>query len=452
MMLIVIFLGGLFAYGLFSRRLERTVLTAPLLFTIVGMLTLSLAPPLQNNRTTLEAFLRVAELGLVLLLFADAARTDLKVLTNIRALPMRLLSIGMLLTILLGAIAAKLVFPQLTLWEAGILSAILAPTDAGLGQVIVTSPRVPMKIRQALNVEAGLNDGLAVPFLLFFIGLAGEDPLARQAGLTKFIVEQLGYGTAIGVAIGLLGGVLFRYARGKEWMAEAFEQLALLALPLLCLLAAEATHASMFIAAFVAGLAVQVAFRKTSPSPQATAALRPGHLTQLRRIHAGQSDAAAKHSLEFTEECGQLLNLAVFFFFGLVVALNWSHFTPALFLYAVLSLTAVRIVPVAISLIGTRLHWSTLLFSGWFGPRGLASIVLGLVYLEQDTGHPGESTIRLAVMTTVLLSIVLHGVSAQPGMKLYSARLKSLGDNIPECDDAVLASQFVATKSVATTT
>src|SRR5207344_1976251 len=110
---------------------------------------------------------------------------------------------GMLLTILLGALAALAVFGGLSIWEAGILAAVLAPTDAGLGQVIVNSPRVPMKIRQALNVEAGLNDGLSVPFLLFFIALAGAGAATHDAKLSQFIVEQLGYGTLAGAGIGL---------------------------------------------------------------------------------------------------------------------------------------------------------------------------------------------------------------------------------------------------------
>jgi sodium/hydrogen antiporter len=122
----------------------------------------------------------------------------------------------------------------------------------------------------------------------------------------------------------------------------------------------------------------------------------------------------------------------VFFLFGLLVARQWEHFSLSLFLYAALSLTVVRILPVAIALIGTRLHWSSVLFMGWFGPRGLASIVLVFVYLEQESHHSGESTIRFAVMATVLLSIFAHGLSAQPGIKLYSAKVNTLGADVPE--------------------
>ena len=170
--LLAAFVSLLFCYSLVSRRLEQTIVTAPIVFAAAGMLVGSVTTAVLGSAIGSDVFLRLAEIGLVLLLFTDASRTDLNVLRNIRSLPMRLLSAGMLLTIVLGAVAALLVFPHVTIWEAGILAAILAPTDAGLGQVIVNSPRVPLRIRQALNVEAGLNDGLSVPFLLFFIALA----------------------------------------------------------------------------------------------------------------------------------------------------------------------------------------------------------------------------------------------------------------------------------------
>jgi NhaP-type Na+/H+ or K+/H+ antiporter len=307
----------------------------------------------------------------------------------------------MLLTILLGALAALVLFRRLSIWEAGILGSILAPTDAGLGQVIVSSERVPVRIRQALNVEAGLNDGLAVPFLLFFIALSA--PGEQDGGLTRFILEQLGYGTAIGLGIGLAGGWLLGFADRKESMTASFQQMGAVALPLLSAIACEAAGASMFIAAFVAGLAVQVGFK-----------------------HVG------KHSVEFTEQWGQLLNLSVFFLFGLLVARSWRDFTVVMLLYAVLSLTVVRMLPVTLALSGSGLSKASVIFMGWFGPRGLASIVLGLVYLEHETLLSGEGTIRLAVMVTVGLSIFAHGLSAIPGIKLYAAKVAALEPAAPE--------------------
>jgi NhaP-type Na+/H+ or K+/H+ antiporter len=403
MPLLAIFITLIFFFSLVSARLERTVLTAPMVFTAAGMVVFQFLPALPSREAGMEIFMRLAEAGLVLLLFTDASRTELAVLKSIRNLPVRLLSAGMLLTILLGALGALTVFHQLTIWEAGILAAILAPTDAGLGQIIVNSPRVPIRIRQALNVEAGLNDGLSVPFLLFFMAMAGVGAEGQGASLMRFIVEQLGCGALVGAGFGLVGGGLLGWARRSGWMAESLQQLGVVALPLLCLLGAEAVNASMFIAAFVAGLAVQAGF------PQ-----------------------AGKHSVEFTDELGQLLNLSVFFFFGVLAARAWPQLSLANWLYAVISLTVVRMLPVAIALVGTRLNRATVLFMGWFGPRGLASIVLGLVYLEQEAHSPGENTIRLTVTVTVWLSIFAHGLSALPGINFYGKKVAALAADAPE--------------------
>jgi NhaP-type Na+/H+ or K+/H+ antiporter len=406
MLALAAFLSLLFAYSLVSRRLERTIFTAPIVFTLAGIGMLPALPSILRAGMNRSVLLRLAELGLVLLLFTDASRTQLGVLRRIQSLPARLLSVGMLLTIGLGAVAARRVFPELSIWEAGILAAILAPTDASLGQTLVTSPRVPMRIRQALNVEAGLNDGLSVPFLLFFIALAAGESEGRRASFVQFVAEQLGIGVLVGLAIGLVGGALLGLARRRDWMEGTFQTIGVVALPLLCLIASELTGASMFIASFVAGLAVQVGFRE-----------------------------ASQHSVEFAEEWGQMLNLSVFFLFGLVCVRDRAQLDAAMLLYAVLSLTVVRMLPVAIALVGTGLSAASLVFVGWFGPRGLASIVLGLVYLEQEKQLPGERTIQLAVMTTVLLSIFVHGLSTAPGVELYARRLASLDATAPEHRD-----------------
>jgi NhaP-type Na+/H+ or K+/H+ antiporter len=415
MSLLAILVALLFLYSLVSNRLERTVLTAPIVFTTAGMLVLLCMPGLRHRQGSLEVLLRLAEVGLVLLLFTEASRTDLKLLKSSQNLPVRLLSIGMLLTILLGAICAKVVFRQISIGVAGILAAILAPTDAGLGQVIVESPRVPARISQALNMEAGLNDGLSVPFLMFFVALAATPAGGHRARLMEFIVEQLGLGMLIGAGIGLVGGWLLGLAHRKAWMSETFHTIGLVTLPLLCAMVCEFIGGSMFIAAFVAGMTVQAGFKE-----------------------------AGKHGVEFAANWGQLMNLAVFFLFGLLATRNWQQFSPAFVLYAILSLTVIRMLPVAIALLGTRLSWPTVLFMGWFGPRGLGSIVLGLVYLERGLHQAGESTIRLAVMTTVWISIFVHGLSAQPGINLYAKRVARLGADALECQEPGLAVEPVS--------
>jgi len=403
MVLLALFVMLLFLFSLVSALVDRSRLTAPIIFTLAGGFAAVLLGQLPAAGGSREVFLTVAELGLVLLLFTDASRIDLKLLRRMGSLPARLLSVGMLLTIGLGMLATLLVFADLSLWEAGVLAAILAPTDAGLGQAIVTSPRVPRRIREALNVEAGLNDGLAVPFLLFFIVLAGAGAGEQEARLLSFFVEQFGYGVGIGLAIGLAGGRLFAAARARRWISKAYRQLGFVALPLLCMLASAATGASMFIAAFVAGLAVQ----------------------------RGAGEQAAARSLEFTEDWGQVINLCVFFLFGLLAAGQWHELTLLHFAYAALSLTIVRVLPVAVALAGSRMSQWTVLFMGWFGPRGLASIVLGLVYLEHGAEHH-EPTIRLAVVATVLLSILAHGLSAKPGAEIYGAHIAKLGHDAEE--------------------
>ena len=400
---LIVFLLLLFAYSLVSRKLEQSVFTAPMLFTVAGMLLYPMMPAVRSAGVNASVFLRTAEVGLVLLLFTDASRTKFGVLQGMKNLPARLLSVGMLLTIALGAVAAKVVFPNLSLWEAGILGAILAPTDAGLGQVIVTSSRVPMRVREALNVEAGLNDGLSVPFMLFFITLAAVKVEGGLSSLTQFMVQQLGFGVLVGLAVGLVGGWLLGLARRKGWAGDSFLQVGVVAIPLIGMGVSELVDASMFIAAFVAGLAVQAGFKE-----------------------------AGKHSVEFAEEWGQLFNLAVFFLFGMVVVKYRPIFDAGTWLYALLSLSVVRMLPVAIALAGTRLSRASVLFMGWFGPRGLASIVLGLVYLEQEMNFPGEETIRRAVILTVAVSIFVHGLTAMPGIGAYARTIAALDAGAPE--------------------
>lgn len=405
-----VFVLTVFLFGLVSHRLEKTVFTAPMVFTLMGLLLYFFWPELAETEVESEVWLTLAEIALILVLFSDATRINLRALLGSKSLPVRLLSIGMPLTILLGLLAAVLVVPGISFWEAAILAAILAPTDAGLGEMIVSSPRVPVRIRQALNVESGLNDGLSVPFLMLFIALAQAESGGALQTLLIYAWEQIGYGTLVGLGIGLGGGWLISRARQRGWLAESFQQLTLLALPLLCLLVSKPIGASPFIAAFVGGLVVRVGFKEVS-----------------------------EHMVEFSQQEGQLFDLFVFFFFGLAVGPILGALSWAVALYAILSLTVVRMLPVAISLAGTRLSRSSVLFMGWFGPRGLASIVLALVFLEQEAHLPGQPVINLAVAATVLFSVLAHGISTVPGIGWYDRQLEPVQANAPEFQEVIVS-------------
>jgi NhaP-type Na+/H+ or K+/H+ antiporter len=393
----LVFILLIFLYSLVSHRLERTVITGPLVFCLAG-LAFSFDPSvLESMRIERESFLILTELALVLLLFSDATNIDFRVLRRYERLPLRLLGIGMPLTILLGTLGAALLFPGLSIWEAGILGAILAPTDAALGEIIVKSPQLPFRIRQAIFVEAGLNDGLAVPFLIFFIDIGRQVSEGGGHLLFRYALEQVGIGASVGLLVGFAGGWLLALANRQGWMSESFQHLGVMAIPLLSMMTVEPLRGSMFIAAFVAGIALRGAYR-----------------------------GAVEKVVEFSGDWGQLLNMFVFFTFGLIAGPLLKTVTWPYVIYALLSLTIIRMAPVALSLIGAGLSSGTKAFVGWFGPRGLASIVLGVVFLAQQTQLPGEQAVKLAVIVTVLISIFAHGLSAQPGIHWYARHVGEL--------------------------
>ena len=403
-----VFLLLIFIIGLISRRLERTIITAPMIFTIAGMVLFFAAPVIVERETHTETILLISEIALVLVLFTDATRIGLRAVTKSENLTDRLLGIGMPLTIIVGTITGKLLFTGLTIWEAAILATILAPTDAGLGQVVVNSRLVPVRIRQALNVEAGFNDGLSMPFLMLFLSLALVSQPLQNPDWFIFTVKQVVFGVLVGLLFGWVGSWLMGKAKQRGWMAESLGQLSLLALAFLAWGAAGQIGGNGFIAAFVAGLAVKRGF-----------------------------EDAGDQALEFSEAWGQILVAFMFFIFGMIAASRLGNFGAEVVLYAILSLTLVRMLPVAIAMIRTQLKPATVVFMGWFGPRGLASIVLGLVYLEQEAALPGEKLIMLGILATVLLSIFAHGISASPGIKLYARQIEGLPDDAPEYREVV---------------
>ncbi len=397
---VAIVAAAVVAFAAVSARLTRTIITGPMVFIAFGLIVGPEVLDVVNLSLDNELVRTLVELTLVLVLFVDAARIELRVLQRNSQVPIRLLGIGLPLTVVLGALAGFLVIDGLGIWEAAVLAAVLAPTDAALGQAVIGNARVPGRIRQALNVESGLNDGIVVPVITLCIVAAGTAAGLQSAGFwVEFALKQIGFGLTVGIGAGLVVGWVVDRGTHTGWMSRTFQHLAILAVPILSFALAEAIDGNGFIAAFMAGLVV-------------------GNVTR----HLSTS------ILEFSEEEGQLLVLLTFMIFGgAFVGPALDELTWRIALYAVLSLTVVRFVPVAVSLIGMRLQRDTVAFLGWFGPRGLASIVFGLLVLEtMDVPHREE--IFLVVVWTVLLSVVAHGLTAQPGANWYGTRAELMAE------------------------
>ena len=398
-----VFLG----YALVSRALLWANISAPMVFVAAGILCGPELLGFTSFDPTDEPSLIVAEVALVVVLFSDASRSDLRELRADGALSARLLAIGMPLTMMAGTAAAAVLLVGLEFWEGAVIAAILAPTDAALGHAVVSSRIVPEKIRQTINVEAGLNDGLSIPFLFLFLGLAVDQASLDAAGWFTFGIEQVAIGVVVGFFVGGGSGWLVDRAIQRRAMTHTFKRLSLVAIAIGVWALADAAGGNGFIAAFVAGLAV-----------------------------ARFQEDFGDHMLSFAEREGQLLSLVVFFGFGTVAIGFLGDASWAVIGFAALSLTLVRMVPVAIALAGTGLSRASVAFIGWFGPRGLASIILALVVVKEEPGLPSLDLIIAATTVTVLASVFLHGISSRPFARLYSRSLEGLPPDAPELDDA----------------
>jgi NhaP-type Na+/H+ or K+/H+ antiporter len=375
-----------------SGRLTGTSVTATMIFVAIGLV---VGPHVLDGidiEGTSSIVRTLAEATLALVLFSDASRIDLGELRKSVGIPSRLLGIGLPLTIGLGAAAAALIFHQLTLGEAVILGVILAPTDAALGQAVVTEPRVPAPIRQGLNVESGLNDGICVPLLFVAVAIADvESNVAGGRSAIRLLVEEIGYGALGGVLAGIVVAVVVVQA-GRRGLIEAhWRQVIPAAGAVLAYGIADGFGGSGFIAAFVAG----IVFR-------ALLGHDPEELNDL------------------TEEIGSLLGGVTFLIFGaILLGPALGDLTWELALYALLSLTLVRMVPVVIAMLGSHARAPTLGFLGWFGPRGLASIVFAVIVVE-ESHLPHEHLLTLAIYLTIGLSVFAHGISAAPLSRRYA--------------------------------
>jgi NhaP-type Na+/H+ or K+/H+ antiporter len=386
-------------FALVSARLEAGVVTAPMVFTALGYLLGAGLLGLGSHKDEAAFIHVIAQITLVLVLFADASRIDLALLRRQHDLPVRMLGLGMPLTIAAGMGIGVLLFGELGLVGAAVLATMLAPTDAALGQAVVSGERLPVRIRQALNVESGLNDGIALPVLLIFVSLAGAaGDASAPTSLLKFTALQVTLGPLVGIAVGVAGGWLLQRSERAGWVTGPFLRLAALALAILCFALAELVHGNGFIAAFVGGLAFGNVAKRICPT-----------------VHA------------FAETEGQLLTILTFLIFGAVLLpVGLKHLDWRTALYAALSLTAVRMIPVAISLAGKRLRWQTVAFLGWFGPRGLASILFALLVLG-NASFQGRDLVLSVTVIAVLFSIFAHGITAGPLAGWYVRRLAKRG-------------------------
>jgi NhaP-type Na+/H+ or K+/H+ antiporter len=369
-----------------AGRIERSWISGPIVFVAVGFILGPDALGVFRLNITGEGLRVLAELTLAMVLFTDAANADFGILRRNRGLPERLLLVGLPLTIVLGFVLAAIVFPLLGTLEIALLAAMLAPTDAALGKPVVTNQAVPAVMREALNVESGLNDGICVPIVVLLIGLAVGTQIegGTMVHVARVVVEEIGIGLIVGLALTWLTTLMLRFAERRGWISEHWVEIPIVALAAACFAGAQAAGGSGFIACFVGGLL----------------------LSRLRERHKEELLRGAEHM-------GEALALLTWVVFGgIVVARLIDRVTWPALLYAVLSLTVVRMLPVFLCLIGTRTSTTDKLFIGWFGPRGLATIVFAVLVLDEKL--PGNDTMMLAAGWTVLLSVIAHGVTANP--------------------------------------
>jgi sodium/hydrogen antiporter len=392
---ILLVTGAIFVWALISARLERADLTAPIVFTLVGVVMAGLG--VVDSQRAPETFKPLVEITLVWVLFSDAARVRVQDLRRDGTRVLRLLAIGLPLSVLAGWGLAAWLFPGMGLWLALLVGAALAPTDAALGVPVVTNPVVPSRIRRLITVESGLNDGIVTPVvMLALVGAASAEGVANAPVPGKAVAE-LAIGAAVGGAIGFGGGWLLRWARRRDWASEDFSGIAVLALAIAAYGTALVLHGNGFVAAFCGGLAFGSAAGRRGPQ-----------------------------ELLFLEQASGLVSLLVWLAFGAIaVPLMPDRIDVNIVLYAVLSLTIVRMAPVALALLGARLDRNSVLFVGWFGPRGLASLVFALLALEEL--GPGADQAVAVIAVTVLASVIAHGVTAGPLASRYGRAAAARG-------------------------
>lgn len=416
---VLIFGTLLFVFGLFSRKISGTVVTVQMIFLAAGMLLSPVGLNLIYLSPKSGLVLGIIKVALVLTFFSDASLIGLHSLFLKERLSVRLLFLGLPLTIFLGAAFAALLFADITFIEAVLLGVILAPTDSSLAQKVVEEHKVPTLIRSGLIIESGLNDGAVMPLFIFVVALEAIEELNKPLGTFLVIaLEQIGFGIFVGIVIGLVGGWLFSRAFKAGSMSEIYYRTEFVALALISWLVAEEIGGSGFVAAFVAGLATRTTGKEVT-----------------------------EEEVILPRAEGNILSLAVLFTLGVISVEYLPLFDLKIFAYAILSLTVVRMVPVVISLTGSHFNIRTGLFMGWFGPRGLASIVLMLITIERFEGIKVSGTIGMAVITTVIISVFAHGITAGPASNWYARIVATLPPDAPEKESVEELQVFQGTET-----
>jgi NhaP-type Na+/H+ or K+/H+ antiporter len=395
---------AIFGYALVSERLAMSPISAPMVFVTVGLVVGTAGLGVFDLGLDNEAVSVVVEATLVVVLFTDAVRIDLRALRQSWWLPGRLLGVGLPLTLVLGTVAALVLLPDLTIAEAALVAAVLAPTDAALGQAVVSDMRLPVRLRQGINVESGLNDGIALPVVTICLAWAGAEADADGfAEWGTFVAQQIGLGVLCGLAVGAGGAWLLRRRSLADRVEGIYRQLATISIAAAAFATASLIDGNGFIAAFTAGLAF-------------------GHLARER----------CRGIQDFTADQGELLSVVTFTIFGAAIAGPLlDELTLRVAGYVVLSLTVVRMAPVLLSLWRSGMLLETRAFAAWFGPRGLASILFALLVFEELEG-PGAQQVFLVATWTVLVSVYAHGLSAAPWSSRLSRRLGIVSDDAPE--------------------
>lgn len=385
-----------------SGRLDRAWLTEPLLITAIGVgAGIWVIGPVDMESPLI---LMLFELTLALVLFSDASRIDMSRLREGYSWPVRMLAIGLPVGILVGTVLFGWIL-GVSLGVALLVGVILAPTDAALAEPVLVADVVPARIRQTLNVESGLNDGLVVPVLLIAIGVIDAGEGSGVAGAARLVVSQIGLGILGGVVVGWLGARLIARGTASGWMNPLHQRIAAVVLALGCFAGVQLIGGSGFVATFIAG----------------------GLVSHLIRTQC-------EYLYEFVEEEGHTLVLVTLLIFGVGPAADLLQRGVPVEAMAVafVSLLVVRPLAVGVSLTGQGLNTRTAAFLGWFGPRGLATIVFLLVAAQQLNSI--DQIIIDTVTLTVLASIVAHGVSAYPLSRWLAGM--PLTEDMPESGEA----------------